>query len=249
MLRTSCAPQTWSPRRTKPPILVTVGALLLVCANADDKPEGLPEPIDFEAAWAAATASVRHGQTVDEAMELADRVIQGERRFVPVDAPCGGGHWLRASDWLSESDARLLQHEIITTKGWVTQDDNHRTLVLREPLPAWASDLAERIAPALNGQPNACEVIACEASQTSLPIDVGRQSQAAILSLAGPADLMSGETHRGPIDMTSTDHMSHTELQPRAMLLLADVPAHHMYRITSRGSRHLSVVLHKTTTK
>ena len=189
------------------------------------------EPIDFEGAWAAARRSLRQGATVDDAAAAAERVLDGEVSFMPIaSAPADGASFLYAQDWISESDAQLLQHEVIRSDGWRLPDGaNPGLLELCDPLPPWAHALAQRLSPALDGQvPDRCAVHALEPGQ-SAPIlqsaDGPPPSEAAVLSLGSAATLLSPIVSGAAGEAKSMHLSTHsTSLAPRSVLLVARLP-------------------------
>jgi hypothetical protein len=205
-----------------------IAAIVLVVGQTGHDPATDVDPIDFQGAWSSAMKSMHDGLGAEEALAQASRVIEGE---VPFEVR---GPFLYAENWLQENDANLLQHEIIRTPGWDTLESpasGVRLLSLHEELPAWASSLATRLGPALDGcVPDCCEVHALEPGMRSRPID---PSAEAVLSLAGPATFCNSET--------SGD----AALTPRSVLLLptkTGAAQPHGYRVQSGSSRHLSVV-------
>lgn len=95
---------------------------------------------------------------MEEALEQASRVIEGEVPFTPH------GAFLFADNWLAASDSQILQHEIISTPGWegggaAAHAAGVRWLSLQDELPPWAAVLAARLSSVLNGcAPDCCEV-------------------------------------------------------------------------------------------
>ena len=213
------------------------------------------EPIDFKLAYEMAQRSARAGSSADEAA------------FLPINAPTGGtsDRWLVAHNWLSEMDAKLLQHQVIRTEGWpaVGDLDSPRLLRLSAPLPPWCAELLEKLAPVLGGDPPdeyECDVYACEPGQRTPPLELGEGSAAAILSLGASAALLTAfgedaarsEAHPFPARNT-------VALDPRSVLLVergaskgasegasggqATAPWGHCVH---SGGRHLSLVFRCT---
>ena len=103
------------------------------------------EPIDYQAALEAARAMRRQGASADDAAKAAEQVIAGEAHttFVPTER----SGWLLAKDFLSEADAKLLQHEVIEDGGLdKANGDGSGLLDLHAPLPPWAASIADRLA-------------------------------------------------------------------------------------------------------
>lgn len=212
---------------------------LALCARVDaadaaDLPDaaGLFEPIDFAAAVKTATDAVARGESLDDAVASAGRVLEGESPFEPLPQADGA---TVAARWLSAEAAPLLQHEIISTDGWTAPDVSApRRLVLCAPLPRWADELARKLAPALGeAPPEACTVYACEAGQR-VALEPG-PGGLAVLSLHTEATLESGAA--GAADEALAP------LAPRSLLLLsADACARAPRRVLSPTGRHLSIV-------
>lgn len=221
------------------------------------------EPIDFKLAYEMAQRSARAGSSADEAAEIAARIMDGEAPFLPINAPTGGTseRWLVAHNWLSEMDAKLLQHQVIRTEGWpaVGDLDSPRLLRLSAPLPPWCAELLEKLAPVLGGDPPdeyECDVYACEPGQRTPPLELGEGSAAAILSLGASAALLTafGEdaarSEAYPFPARNT-----VALDPRSVLLVergasegasdgqATAPWGHCVH---SGGRHLSLVFRCT---
>ena len=204
------------------------------------------EPINFELAWEMAKKSRQQGSSIDEAVEVADRVLGGEAPFRPLKSPTGSGsQWLYAQEWLSESDAQLLQHEVISTPGWpkVGALDSPRELHLSSPLPPWAKDLAERLAPALgNAQPDLCDVHACEPGQRTEPLTLGDGS-VALVTLGSSAALLTAhgedaaDPERYPFPSPST-----RPLDARSVLLPEAASSGAWGHCVHSGGRCLSLV-------
>ena len=152
-------------------------------AAPTDPAEGV-EPIDFDAAVRTASAAVRRGESLDEAVASAGRVLAGDSPFEPITALPGA---YLAAEWLSSTEAPLLQHEVIASSGWTTPTDAPRELALDGELPPWADDLARKLTPALGAAPASCTVYACEAGQRAA-LAAGKQG-AAVLSLHSEASL------------------------------------------------------------
>ena len=176
------------------------------------------EPIDFEAAFAAARLSRSQGASVDEATAVATRVLGGEASFRPLSPlHASGGDRLYTDAWLTEADAKLLQHEVISTSGWRLPNGTVAGLLeLSAPLPPWADQLARMLTPALPGAvPDRCTVHACEPGQIAHVLEhVGnsRGATTAVLSLGSAATLKS--YRETPNDGISFD------LAPRGLLLM-----------------------------
>ena len=215
-------------------MLVMLIGLAMALANSggqDAPADADVEAIDFNGAWEAAARSMRAGQTAEDALEQASRVLEGEAPFAPA------GSLLYAENWISASDAKLLQHEVISTPGWDEPADEasaaagSRLLQLHETMPPWATTLAERLSPALDDcAPDRCEVHALEPGQRSRPI---ASSAAAVLALGGPATLVcDGEAGND------------ASMAPRSALLLQAGAAG--YHLQCGGSRHLSIVFSST---
>lgn len=134
-------------------------------------PKELPadevEPIDFSAALQAAHAQIRSGGSRESAIAAAANVISGQLRpAVPTSILDMAVY----EDWLSESNARLLQHEAVTAPGWAVTPA-HRHLALQAPLPAWAADVAQQLEPIFDGvAPTWCHLFACEPGQIAGPL-------------------------------------------------------------------------------
>lgn len=193
------------------------------------------DPIDFELAMRTARASLKEGQSVDEAVEMAERVLSGEVPFELIRSPTGGDlAWLYAKEWLAETDARVLQHEVVSYKGWpVWHDlDGPRKLELREPLPAWALEMAERLAPTLGGSiPDCCVVHACEAGQRAcLSLNAVGGGATAVLLLGSQAALLSASTDDNDV-VAPEDYpfpsRTTVPLDPRSVLLLREPRTSH----------------------
>ena len=194
------------------------------------------EPLDFDAARRAAAASLQSGSSKEEAVEMAERVLQGEAMWSEVRGP-GGVTWMEAPGWIPEDKASLLQHEIVTTGGWRVPDEKSPGyLRLDAPLPPWAAALATRLAPVLDGEPDCCALHACLPGQDA-PIleEQGRPCAAAVLSLGSDAALVS---------RTAADLEHTTALASRSVLLvgptLNDEDLLHRVR-ASGGSRLLAL--------
>ena len=238
--------------------MIVLAAIVLALTAAPNEEPGQPaaadgvEPIDFDLAYETARRGVSTGATLDEAVEMAERVLSGEAPFLPIDAPTGSGHWLYADGWLSAGDAKLLQHEVITEKGWPTVGDldSPRVLQLSAPLPAWADSLAEKLAPALgNAQPDECIVHACEPGQRTQPLELGEGGTVAILSLGSSAALLTAQDEEDP-ERFPFPSRSTRALDERSVLLLTAAEersgAAAWRHCVHSGSRHLSLVFRCT---
>ena len=186
------------------------------------------EPVDFAAALRAARTAVERGESADAAM---DRVFAGDRSSFE---PAGAGRLL-ALEWVSEADAPLLQHEIITARGWsdgATTEARHLG-PLRAPLPPWAQALADRLAPHVGRAPDSCDVYASEAWQCA-PV-VGADGGA-----AGVLSRPSGATPE-PIEPASAPPAAERTALPARSALLLRAPSAR-YRLAGTGARHVAVV-------
>jgi len=219
-------------------------------AAAADPTAGI-EPIEFQLAFKTAARAASGGATLDEAAEVANRVLGGEAVFEPLSAPTGIGEWLCAHSWLAEGEAKLLQHEVIKTEGWpiVGDLDAPRTLRLERPLPPWCQALADRLAPALgNQQPDACDVYACEPGQRTEPLRLDSGGTAAILSLGGSAALLSAKGDDSAHSETYPFPARNTlPLEARSVLLLSaaarqEAASARWGHCVLGGGRHLSLV-------
>lgn len=194
------------------------------------------EPIDFEAAFAAARLSRSQGASVDEATAVATRVLGGDASFHPLrPLHASGGDRLYTDAWLTEADAKLLQHEVISTSGWRLPNGTVAGLLeLSAPLPPWADQLARMLTPALPGAvPDRCTVHACESGQITRVLEhVGYsiRSTTAVLSLGSAATLKS--YREAPNDGISFD------LAPRGLLLMRTAADVQHWMQASEG-RHL----------
>lgn len=193
------------------------------------------DPIDFELAMRTARASLKEGQSVEEAVEMAERVLSGEVPFEPIRSPKGADvEWLYAKDWLAEADARLLQHEVVSYKDWPVWRavDGPRKLQLRGPLPAWALEMAERLAPSLGGStPDCCDIHACEPGQRAcLTLNAAGGGTTAVLLLGSQAALLSaladGNDVVAPEDYPFPSRTT-VPLDPRSVLLLREPRTSH----------------------
>ena len=129
------------------------------------RPQILAHAVDFDGALLAARRRLKRPEgSVDDAMSDASRVLAGEKVFEPLDAVEGAQ---RCGEWLDESAARLLQHQLITAPGW-TEPPAVRCLELHAPLPPHVEEVAAQLAHLFDGEaPNSCEVYACEPGQRS----------------------------------------------------------------------------------
>ena len=235
--------------------LLTAVAFALIAAPNDESgqpaaAEGI-EPIDFTLAYETARRGVKTGATLDEAVELAERVLSGEAPFAAIDAPTGTGNWLYAENWLTAGDAKLLQHEVITEKGWPTVGDLDapRVLQLSAPLPAWADALAEKLTPALgNVRPDECTVHACEPGQRTQPLELGEGGTVAILSLFSSAALLTAQDEEDPERFPFPSRSTRALDERSVLLLTADARANAAAwgHCVHSGSRHLSLVFRCT---
>ena len=148
---------------TAPPSVEEATAALAAAAAED-------EPIDFAAALEAARQRMRTGGSRNAALAAAAEVLSGQLRG-PASPTAIAGTALREG-WLTEGDARLLQHETVTAPGWVVTPEEPRRLLLRAPLPPWADDVAERLGPAVfdGAAPTSCLLYACEPGQEIDPL-------------------------------------------------------------------------------
>ena len=225
-------------------VLVLVGS---PCRASSPDETDVP-PLDFQAAFAAASTAAQQGHSVDEAVAIAGRVLNGEKLFEPISSPVGdGGSWLCARSWLSPADAKILQHEIVTSKGWpaIGDLDAPRQLRLQAPLPPWARDLAVRLAPALGGsEPDACDVYACEPGQRALLPEV--EGTLALLSLGSDAALLTAPRGTAPAGYPFPSRSS-IVIEERSALLLpgpADGRDKSFSHCVHSGRRHLSLSFH-----
>lgn len=212
------------------------------------------EPIDFAKAYETARRSHLAGLSADEAADVAQRIMEGEAPFMPMQSPTGspGRQWQSAHGWISEPDAKLLQHEIIRSEGWpvVGDLDSPRLLQLSAPFPTWCEELAKRLTPALGGQcPDACDVFACEAGQRTPPLDLGDREVAAVLALGDGAALLTAQGDASDDEQAYPFPARNTvPLDPRNVLIIkrdaagdgsgADRWGHCVHS----GGRHLSLV-------
>ena len=226
-------------------------AVLLVTAASRPRAPGGPssahadsvEPLDFAAALKAAHTAVERGESADVAM---DRVFAGDTSSFE---PAGAGRQL-ALDWVHEREEALLQHEIITSRGWSEGDtaDARHLGPLRAPLPPWAQALADRLAPNLGGSPDSCDVYASEPWQCAPAIGVdggtvgvlSLHSDAGLVPITGPAAPPADEASASA-DRTQ----DRTALPARSVLLLrpsAQPSAPTRYRLAGTGARHVAVI-------
>lgn len=176
---------------------------LLLLAGATD-PDDV-NPIEFEQAMRTAMASMRDGHGADAAMEQAGRVLEGEMPFDSIRAPGSSDSWAYAAGWLSESDARLLQHEVVTCKEWPQHLDapSARHLMLRSPLPTWATEIAKRLSPALEPHVfDCCDIYACEPGQHAM-LELPETGATAVITLGSDTSLSTAakgvEPKQGPL--------------------------------------------------
>ena len=221
-----------------------------ITAAADDI-----EPIDFALAFETARRCREAGFSSDEAAEVAQRVIEGESPFVPISAPTGSSEpWMSALGWLSDSEAKLLQHQVIRTDGWPAMGDLDSPRVLRlrssESMswPQWCEEVAEKLRSALgNRKPDMCDVHACEPGQRTEPLSMPSNGEpAAILSLGASAALLSaqGEASEDP-GAYPFPARNTVPLDPRSILLITHeeaAPAVRWGHCVHSGGRHLSLV-------
>ena len=178
----------------------------------------------------------------------------GRGPFEPLGSPVSdGSSWLCAHSWLSEGDATLLQHEIVTSEGWpvVGDLDEPRLLQLQAPLPPWARDLAVKLAPALGGiEPDACDVYACEPGQRALLPDF--EGTLAVVSLGSDAALLTAPYGSAAASFPFPSFSS-IVLKERSALLLPPPAQRKGARPFSHcvhsGRRHLSLAFRCTGSK
>ena len=202
------------------------------------------QPIDYQAALEAARAMRRQGASADDAAKAAEQVIAGEAHttFVPTER----SGWLLAKDFLSEADAKLLQHEVIRTEGWIKPTETESGLLdLHAPLPPWAASIADRLAVgparAVFDQiaPDRCAVHACEPGQAADILDECCEGDvAAVLALGAPATLSVDE-----------DDNYSTTLSPGGLLLLTPAEKALRHKVIGGSKRHLSLVLWRSASK
>ena len=117
-------------------------------------------------------------------MSDAGRVLAGEKIFEPLEAVAGAQ---RCSEWLDDSAARLLQHQLINAAGW-TEPPAVRCLELHSPLPPHVEEVAAQLAHLFDGEPpDCCEVYACEPGQQP-PTAGNNGTPLAILTLHGECE-------------------------------------------------------------
>ncbi len=230
--------------------------------SAQDKALSSIEPIDFAAASKAAADAVKAGVEIDDAMEVCEGVLAGARPFEPLDGLAGA---LQADEFCDETEAALLQHELVTCEGWLnaTESGTRRLLVLKAPLPPQAEAIAKRLAPQFGGiPPDVCEVHACEAGEPTPPIRVAGEGggggeaaascrRIAVLCLHAAAALAS------PPSDGSSGESPHVIVHPRSVVCLAErgdtgeadlaqaSPGPARYFLAS-SKRHLSVVFRRS---
>lgn len=217
--------------------LLLAASLPVAHATAPEAEAPDVEAIDFEAAFAAARRSLRQGASVDDAADIAERVLSGEASFEPLGSGEDGTQdWLYAEQWLTAKDAQLLQHEVITSSGWRKPDGTTSGLLdLSTPLPAWAQGIAEKLGPALGREPDRCAVHALEPGQAadvlSEPCDAS--SVAALLSIGSEARLTSRTQAVAARTVTTLD--------ARSVLLVAPAASARQLCVQCGDSRHLSL--------